>query len=57
MLCYVNDFFIEYLLYLIQIYHIKMESQLLVTVYVLVFVICCMVIYVLCYGSKFSILW
>ena len=39
MLCYVNDFCIESISYLIQIYHIIMDLQLLVVIYVLVFVI------------------
>ena len=37
MLCYVNEYCIECISYLIQIYHIIMELQLLVAVYVLVF--------------------
>ena len=56
-LCYVNEFCIECISYLTQIYQIIMELQLLVVVYVLVFRICCMVVYVSCYGSSFSILW
>ena len=56
MLCCVNEFCIECISYLIQIYHIIMELQLLVAVYVVVFMICCMVVYVFCYGSRFSIL-
>ena len=56
MLCYVNEFCIECISYYIQIYHIIMKLQLLVVIYVLVFMICCMVVYVLCYGSMFSIL-
>ena len=55
-LCYVNEFCIECISYLIQIYHIIMKLQLLVVVYVLVFVICCIVVYVFCYGSNFTIL-
>ena len=57
MLCYVNEFCIECISYLlIHIYHIIMELQLLVAVYVLVFVICCKVVYVFCYDNRFSIL-
>ena len=56
MLCYVNEFCIECISYLIQIYHIIMELQLLVVVYVLVFVICCMIVNVFYYGSRFSVL-
>ena len=52
----VNEFCIECISYLIQIYHIIMKLQLLVVVYVLVLVICYTVVYVLCYGSSFSIL-
>ena len=36
------------------IYHIIMELQLLVIVYVLVFGICCMILYVLCYDNRCS---
>ena len=56
MLFYVNEFCIECISYLIQIYHIIMKLQLLVVVYVLVFIICCMVVYVFYYGSRFHIL-
>ena len=56
MLFYVNEFCIECISYLIQIYHIIMKLQLLVVVYVLVFIICCMVVYVFYYGSRFRIL-
>ena len=56
MLCYVNEFCIDCISYLIQICQIIMELQLLVVAYVLTFVICYMVVYVLCYGSMFSLL-
>ena len=56
MLFSVNEFCIECISYLIQIYHRIMKLQLLVVVYVLVFTICCMVVYVFCYSSRFLIL-